>query len=974
MKNKARFISNLILACIFLSINNLHAQEGPVDKTLSPYFVVKSESSEVDQLPLKSTKADVKIAGVIADVKVTQVYQNEGSSTLEAIYVFPASTQVAVYGMEMHIGNRIIKAKIKEKGEARQEYEEAKASGQRTSLLEQNRPNVFQMNVANILPGDKIEVVLSYTELLRPEDGQYEFVYPTVVGPRYSEKTASGASPDDLFLKTPFTKEGNAPTYDFDLNIWLSAGMPIQNVVCNTHKVNIEHEGIETAQIRLDAAETKGGNRDFILNYQLAGGKIQSGLLLYEHEDENFFLLTVQPPKRVLGNDIPPREYIFIVDVSGSMGGFPLDISKKLLRNLIANLRPTDKFNVLLFSGSSRFLAEESLYATHDNLNKAIDVIDNQRGGGGTRLLPAMKKALNFPRSEEALSRSMVVITDGYVAVEAEAFDLIRKNLNQSNLFSFGIGSGVNRHLIEGLANAGMGEPLIITQQKEAAEKAEKFRNYIQHPVLTQIKADFGDFDVYDVEPIAIPDVLAERPIIIFGKYKGEPKGNITIKGYSGKKKFKATFNVADSKADDRNSALRYLWAREKIKMLDDYNHLDHNPERIQEVTNLGLAYNLMTAYTSFIAVDEEIVKTEKGDFVQVKQALPLPQGVPNSAIGFDLAIEGKAGDGYFSFDSILQTVDNQYNNNNTCLSEVSRENITFILGEDKELSNPYYALAEKYYRTNEAGKTEHVVTSCRTFVDIRDYLEKNSPQNSQPWGTVNLVVHANEYTGLSIPVLPGGKRTTVQAIRKAMESGDLLPLSEDVADSQTQFLIQGCALGKNQQLLNTLTAAFGDHGFRVQSSENFVLYNENSATGEVEKSLAQSWYAFYKTGYRPGDIRLARQLQKHHPNANIDWRTALSSTIPKKEGDAYHYTFDVPVVWWVTYPNQSDLPNLESKEAQQKWLDKQPELKKTLEAFNIPLENFQWTFRKTTYLHEDGQEEPAIKAIGLCTVLCVLK
>jgi Ca-activated chloride channel family protein len=261
--------------------------------------------------------------------------------------------------------------------------------------------------------------------------------------------------------------------------------------------VNIAYDGKSHATIRLDPADKAGGNRDFILRYRLEGGQIASGLLLYQGEQENFFLLMMQPPKGVSLSQIPPREYIFIMDVSGSMNGFPINISKKLLQDLIGNLRPTDLFNVVLFAGGSAVMAEKSLPATADNIKRALEVIDREQGGGGTELLPALKRALALPKAE-GFSRSVVIATDGYVDVEKEAFDLIRQNLDEANLFAFGIGSSVNRFLIEGLARVGQGEPFVVLNPEQAPAQAAKFRELIQSPVLTAIKVDYGQFQVYD--------------------------------------------------------------------------------------------------------------------------------------------------------------------------------------------------------------------------------------------------------------------------------------------------------------------------------------------------------------------------------------------------------------------------------------------------------------------------------------------
>jgi len=340
----------------------------------------------------------------------------------------------------------------------------------------------------------------------------------------------------------------------------------------------------------------------------------------------------LQPPRRVKENQIPPREYMFIVDVSGSMNGFPLNISKKLLKDLIGNLRPSDRFNVLLFAGGSTVMSDRSLSATGKNINHAIKIIERQRGGGGTRLLPALKKALSL-KGTKGYSRNVVIVTDGYVSVEKEAFDLIRNNLGNANMFAFGIGSSVNRHLIEGMARVGMGEPFIITRPDEAQQKAAKFRKLIESPVLTGITVDFDKFDAYDIEPPSIPDVMAQRPVILFGKWRGGTRGNILVKGIAGDHTFRKKVNVAKVKPLKTNLALRYLWARHRIALLSDYNRLSPEDERIKEVTNLGLTYNLLTQYTSFVAIDAKI-RLKGGKAQTIKQPLPMPRGVSNYAVG----------------------------------------------------------------------------------------------------------------------------------------------------------------------------------------------------------------------------------------------------------------------------------------------------------------------------------------------------
>jgi Ca-activated chloride channel family protein len=592
----------------------------------------------VDHLPLKDTRVEIAVSGVIADVMVVQTYRNEGSRPINASYVFPASTRAAVYAMQMRIGDRIIVAKIKEREAAKQEFDTAKKEGKSASLLEQNRPNVFSMSLANIMPNDQIEIELRYTELLVPTDGVYEVVYPTVVGPRYSSQPeSSSAQEDGRGVKTPYTRQGEKPSSTLHISARISAGVPIQDLSCASHQILPQWQSPTVAQMTLDDADPFQGNRDFVLRYRLAGNQIASGLILYQGQDENFFLYMAQPPQRVTSEEIPAREYIFVVDVSGSMEGFPLNTAKQLLRDLIGQLRPTDLFNVVLFAGDSSVLSPKSLPANQENISGAIRLLEQQRGSGGTELLPAVKQAMSLPR-EANISRSIVLVTDGYISGEQGVFDYIRENLNQCNVFSFGIGSSVNRYLIEGVAKAGMGEPFIVTQESEAQAVAAKFREYIQTPLLTDIQIRAIGFDIYDVHPVYLPDLLAQRPVILFGKWRGAVTGSFELRGKTGRGDYVTSLDVAGVQPDEGNRALRYLWARSRIAELSDYGSRDISTDRVKEITSLGVKYNLLTQYTSFIAVLEE-VRNPAGAAKDVNQPLPLPLGVSNLAVGEDTEV-----------------------------------------------------------------------------------------------------------------------------------------------------------------------------------------------------------------------------------------------------------------------------------------------------------------------------------------------
>src|SRR6185503_11782394 len=300
---------------------------------------------------------------------------------------------------------------------ARVEYQAAKAAGHSAALLEQHRPNVFKMNVANILPGDEIVVELRYTELIVPTDGVYELVFPTVVGPRYvsrAERAAPDAT-DDHWQANPTLHAGEAPPGEFKLRGTVNSGIPVKQLGSPSHQIRVTYDGARRAGLEL--LDAKGANRDFILRYQLAGDAIESGLMLYESGGEKYFLAMIEPPRRVTPAQVPPRDYLFVLDVSGSMNGFPLDVAKRLMRNLVSGLRPEDTFNVLLFAGDSAVLSPTPLKATPENIRRAITMTDMQAGGGGTELLAALRRAFDMPGGENR-SRNVVVVTDGYVSVE----------------------------------------------------------------------------------------------------------------------------------------------------------------------------------------------------------------------------------------------------------------------------------------------------------------------------------------------------------------------------------------------------------------------------------------------------------------------------------------------------------------------------------------------------------------------------
>lgn len=637
-------MSHLLRASLCLALLCLAAVvtlgEPASDRCLSPYFLVKSGAETGADFPLQSTTVSAEIAGPIAEVHVVQTYVNRGKAAIEATYLFPASTRAAVHGLTMTLGGRRVVAQIKERGEARRTYEQAKADGKTASLLEQQRPNVFSMNLANILPGDVVEVELAYSELLVPTAGTYEFVYPTTVGPRYSNRPAATATAEERWVANPYLPQGTPAVSTFALEARVVSGMPLHELTSPTHRVGIDFRAVNEAQISIAPDEPLAADRDFILHYRLADGAIETGLLLDKPAQpggDGHFLLLLEAPARPAATQVPPRDFLFVVDVSGSMHGFPLDASKALLRELAARLRPVDSFNVLLFAGDSQLLSSSSLPATTENVTAALALLDQQQGGGGTELLAAMQRALGVPGAE-GKARIIAVVTDGYVDMEPELFDLVRANLGRSSLFAFGIGSAVNRHLLEGLARAGRGEPIVVTAEAKAAAAAASFREMIESPVLTGVQVQFDGIVADELAPWPVPDVFARRPVVLAGRFRGESVGRIRVSGRSGENDWSTEIDMAAAARLQSPGLVGRLWARQRIAELSDMQELKLDEARKTEVTQLGLRYNLLTKYTSFVAVDEVVRRDPADPLRTVAQPSLLPQGVSNLAVGGDVA------------------------------------------------------------------------------------------------------------------------------------------------------------------------------------------------------------------------------------------------------------------------------------------------------------------------------------------------
>jgi Ca-activated chloride channel family protein len=629
-----KLLSSIIL--LFCIATGSHAETicDDCNQSLAPRLWIPDGDPATDVLPLKSSHADIRVNGPIAQVTVTQHYSNAGQRAINARYVFPGSTHSAVHGLTMKIGARTVNAKIEEKQQAEHLFAKAQQEGKRAALMTQQRPNVFMMDVANIMPGDDVELMLTYSELLIPEQGVYELVYPTVVGPRYGSDPLQVAR-DAAWIANPYAKNAgdghNPAAAATGINLTVDSPIALKDLQSVQHKIETQWQNDKSATVSLASSETQPGNRDFILRFRLQDEKIVSGLMTFSKGEENYFLMMAEPPARVKSEQIMNREYLFVVDVSGSMNGFPLDTAKNLMTKLLSTLRPTESFNILFFAGDARVLSPEPLTATPEHIQQALAMMSAYSGGGGTELINALTQAYAMPRKLD-VARSVVVVTDGFVNAERDAYTLIADNLNSSNLFAFGIGSSVNRHLIESMAKAGAGEPFIVTSEAEVDAVSARFRQYIAAPLLSKIAVSGKNVEIYDLEPQNIPLMLAERPIVVFGKYRStSDQATIELQGQSASGTYQVAMPLAEAAHDQRAELLPILWARNRLMRLADMagNAMESNRD---EIVKLGLDYSLLTPYTAFIAVDDVVANAAK-QAKNVQQPLPLPQGVSEYAL-----------------------------------------------------------------------------------------------------------------------------------------------------------------------------------------------------------------------------------------------------------------------------------------------------------------------------------------------------
>jgi Ca-activated chloride channel homolog len=590
-------------------------------------------------MPLKHTDVQAAIDGYIATVRVTQQYHNPFDGTIEAVYVFPLPQNAAINEFLMTVGDRTIRGIIRERQEAEEIYAEAKRQGHTASLMTQERANIFTQKVANIDPGQDIDIDIQYFNTLAYHDGAYTFTFPMVVGPRYNPpfKTdgvgavargkagASGQATEVQYLR-PTERSG----HDISLSVNLDAGVPIESIESKSHVVQVDRDPADksTAQVILSEHDAIP-NKDFVLRYTVAGKTVKSAMLVHPNENDEaggYFTLMLYPPANLADAQRGPMELVFVLDCSGSMKGEPIRLAKQAVERVLKQLRPDDTFQIIRFSNDASQLGPAPIPATKANVQSGLDYLASLNGSGGTQMIEGIKAALDFPHDDNRL-RFVCFLTDGFIGNESDILAAVHDKLDASRIFSVGMGSSPNRLLLERMAKMGRGAVAYVGLQDSATEIMDAFFSRVSAAALTDLSIDWAGMQVADVYPRRLPDLFVGRPVVITGRYEGSPPASIVVQGTSAGRLDRFVVETTGTGIVEEHPALPFVWARMKIADLMDRSTWDRNVEITDVVRETALEYGLMSAYTAFVAVDS-LTRTTAGEGTTVPVAVPVPEGV----------------------------------------------------------------------------------------------------------------------------------------------------------------------------------------------------------------------------------------------------------------------------------------------------------------------------------------------------------
>lgn len=620
-----------------------------------PRLKIKGEGDTWLGLPLKSLRYDTVVVGTLAETTVTQIFHNPLPDPLEAVYTFPLPADAAVDDYWIRVGTRSIRGLLRERAEAEKLYDEARAAGRTAALLTQERPNIFTQAVTRIGPGETVEIEIHFVQPLRQRAGRYSLALPTVVGPRYSPP---GAVADDARITPPVLPAGTRACVPVDIDVAIETTLPVTDVAAKMHAVTVTphdrgvHVTLADGPARAD--------RDFELAWRLGGPEPRAELLAQEDGDGGYFALTIQPPQIVGDANARPRELVFVVDVSGSMRGIPLATARAAVERALAGMRPDDTFNVITFAGRAQSFAPQAVANTADNRERALAFLAGAGDlGGRTDMLTGVAAALDAPKDPARL-RQVLFITDGYIGNEAQIFAAVKAKRRDARVYVLGVGSSVNRFLVDGLARVGRGSAVVMGPGERPDDVVAEFYESVDRPVLTDISIDWGELRVRDVTPAHLPDLHAGQPVVVYGRYRGRLGGEVRLRGQlsgasepGGSATVELPVQLATARAT-AHDGIAGMWARTRIDELTNDPFLKRPGEltdkRRAAVVALALRHRILTAHTAFVAVEERRETGPDGELRTVHVPVEMPHGVTmggGSGLPGDLGAGRGAGGGF---------------------------------------------------------------------------------------------------------------------------------------------------------------------------------------------------------------------------------------------------------------------------------------------------------------------------------------
>ncbi|MER2561653.1 MAG: VIT domain-containing protein [Myxococcaceae bacterium] len=591
---------------------------------------------------LEHTDVVAEVTGFISAVTVTQRFKNPFAKRVEAVYVFPLPENAAVDEMTLTAGTRVIRATIQKREEARRQYEQAKSQGRRAALLDQERPNIFTQSVANLLPGESVQVSLRYVAPLRFDDGAYTFNFPMVVGPRYmpgaplaGDSQGTGTMPDTdrvddaSRISPPLERTGR----DLSVEVRLETGAVIEELWSVSHQLQSERTSSSRAVITLDAAD-RVPNKDFILRWKVSGPETRAAVVS-TGGPEGTFALMLNPEAQPSNEEVLPKEMVFVIDTSCSMNGQPLEAAKQAMALAMKQMNPRDSFMLIDFADRASSFHDSPLPNTPENVTKALGYLNALPSGGGTNQLDGIRRALDRPADGDRL-RVVLLMTDGFIGNEQEIFQETQRLLGNGRVFGFGIGASVNHFLLARLSEEGRGFYQYVRTDEDPTEAVSRFVRRIAKPLMTDVTIDWGGLQVVDVLPRKVPDLFDAQPVVLLGRYRNGGPATITLRGHVGAKNVELATRVNLGVASAASSGLTSMWARARIEEVDRLQKFGQFPEAVKEITTLGLEHHLVTAYTSFVAVDSMPVTDGESTQVVVPTETEEQRGPPLHAYRYN--------------------------------------------------------------------------------------------------------------------------------------------------------------------------------------------------------------------------------------------------------------------------------------------------------------------------------------------------